>query len=203
MATSNGRRRASSSDPGPPPTATSLHESALAYLGRTSATRAGVAKALERRIAAWARKASKLGVEEEAVARDVARSKEAIAAVVARLAEVGLIDDRAFATRRVRSLNLAGRSRRAIEAHLASKGAAADVVRSAVEDDEGTELGAALTLARKKRLGPFAREPMDFEARRKALGALARAGFSFAVAERALRMDRESAETLLHEHRRL
>lgn len=160
-------------------------------------------KALERRIAAWARKASRLGVEEEAVARDVARSKEAIAAVVARLAEVGLIDDEAFAKRRVRSLNLAGRSRRAIEAHLAAKGASAAVVRSAVDDDDGTELGAALTLARKKRLGPFAREPMDVAARRKALGALARAGFSFSVAERALRMDLESAERLLVEHRRL
>ena len=101
-----------------------------------------------------------------------------------------------------------GRSRRAITAHLAQKGVAATTVREAVGHDVGAELAAAIAFARKRRLGPFAREeaePLDRDARRvaerKALGTMARAGFDFGVCERVLRMDRDDADERLRDRR--
>jgi len=160
-----------------------------------------VKRTLERKIATWARKAARSGVDAESVAADVERAREAVPLVLERLREVGLVNDRAFAESRVRSLGAGGRSRRAIEAHLTARGVATEIVREAVPHDASAELDAALAFARKRRIGPFAREEEDRDARRKALGAMARAGFDFGVCELALRMDREAAEERLRDRR--
>jgi regulatory protein len=101
-------------------------------------------------------------------------------------------------------MSSAGRSRRAITAHLAQKGVDAATVREAVPHDAGAELDAALQFARRRRIGPFASEdeaPADREERRaverKALGALARAGFDWNVCDRVMRMSREDADERL------
>jgi regulatory protein len=184
---------------GPAPSRDALHEAALAYLTRSGASAAQVRRVLERRVAAWARRAARTR-DPELVDADAARSREAIDAIVARFREVGLLDDAAFAKSRAESMARSGRSRRAIAARLAAKGVAAETVREALSpaDDRDRELVAALTLARKRRLGPFAREREDGTApdrdelrlaHQKALAALARAGFDWKTAERALRMD--------------
>ena len=54
------------------------------------------------------------------------------------------------------------------------------------EDGEDPELTAAVTLAKRRRLGPFAAKPPDGEQREKHLAALARAGFSYDVARRVI-----------------
>jgi regulatory protein len=177
-----------------------LHEAALAYLTRNAATGATLARTLERKVAAWARAAARAGVDPEAVEGDVARCREAIDAVVARLREVGLVNDAAFASARARRLSLAGKSKRAIAAHLAERGVPLALAKGALPDDE---LGAALVFAHKRRLGPFARGEADAEDGRRALAAMARAGFDLGVSERALGMDREAAEELVAERRRL
>ena len=192
-------RSSRSKGPGDAPTRASLHEAALGYLAKGAATADSVGKTLERRIANWKRRAMRAGLDEELVDRDVASAREAIPEIVARLREVGLVNDTAFAEARAQRLSRSGRSRRAIGAHLAQKGVDAAISREAVPPDAGAELTAALTFARKRRIGPFAREVEDRETQRKALGAMARAGFGYDVCERALRMDRDMAEERIRE----
>jgi regulatory protein len=185
-----------------------LHEAALAYLARGAATADSVKKTLERRISNWARRSVRAGRDAEGVASDAAKARELVPEIVGRLREVGLVNDTTFAENRAKRMSSAGRSRRAIAAHLAQKGVDAATVRDAVPRDAGAELGAALAFARKRRIGPFAStddvpEGRDAkrEAERKALGAMARAGFDWNVCERVMRMDRDDAEERLRERR--
>lgn len=169
----------------------SFHEAALAYLARRPASAAQMVRVLERR-------ARRAGVE-------LADAQETIRGVVARLVEVGLVDDAAFAASRVRRLGEGGKSTRAIAAHLAAKGVSAEVARAALSRDGDPDLDAALQLARKRRFGPFARDdaPPDRATEHKILGVFARAGFDRRTAERALRMARDEAERRLEARRGL
>ena len=86
----------------------------------------------------------------------VSVAKQEARGVVARLAAAGAVNDAAFAESRVRSLVRAGRSRRAIGAHLAAKGVGAEPQRHMLPDGAtDTEFAAALVLARRRRIGPF------------------------------------------------
>lgn len=181
---------------GPAPTRSSLHEAALAHLARFAATEAGLVRVLDRRIDRWSRRAVGEGVETEA---PMAAARQAAREVARALAGSGVVDDAAFAASRARSLARAGRSHRAIGAHLASKGVAQETARAALPEPEA-ELAAALAYARRRRLGPF--RPVlddnpDADARRREIGAMARAGFPQPVATQALRMDRDEAEALV------
>jgi regulatory protein len=171
--------------PGPPPDARSLHDAAVRHLARYSATQAGLLRVLGRRIDRWARAA-------EADAEIVAAAQRAARDVVAKLAAVGAVDDAAFAASRARSLARAGRSRRAIGAHLAARGVSAELT-AALPDDPEAELAAALAYARRRRLGPF-RQPPDPEQQMRDLARLARAGFPQSIATQVLRMDPDEAE---------
>jgi regulatory protein len=117
--------------------------------------------------------------------------------VVARLVRAGAVDDAAFAAARARSLMRAGRSRRAVTAHLLARGVDHAISRDAAPDDPEAELAAALVLARRRRLGPFRQAEADALARRREFAALARAGFAQDVASRALRMAPAEAEATL------
>ncbi len=197
------RRTASSNRAAPD--ATVLHELALAALARRALTRKTLADALDRKIVAWARQAQRTS-EADDVERTVERARSEAAAVVARLVEVGLVDDERFAVARAERLVRNGKSRRAIAVHLASKGIDPNTARAAISTDPEDELRAALVLARRRRLGPFARDEGELDreqarsSRQKALATLARAGFGMGVAERVLRIDREEAEARLRGH---
>ncbi|KDE19435.1 recombinase RecA [Acetobacter aceti 1023] len=186
-----------------------LREAALAHLARFGTTRHGLEQVLLRRIARWEKQALKAGAEAE----DVAAAAQALRPVVAEIAEemvrLGAVDDASFATSRARRLVRSGRSGRAVQAHLAARGVEADLRDAALQDAvEGfspaqRELCAALVLARKRRLGPFATPYVaDDEAdteqalarRHKALGVLARAGYARDVAEQVLDMPPTEAE---------
>jgi regulatory protein len=171
--------------PGPPPDARTLHDAALRHLARYGTTQAGLLRVLARRIDRWARAAT---AEPETIAACRAAARE----VVSRLAQVGAVDDAAFAASRARSLARAGRSRRAIGAHLAARGVPSELT-AALPDDPAAELAAALAYARRRRIGPF-RQPPDPEQRMRDLGRLARAGFPQPIAEDVLRMAPEDAE---------
>jgi regulatory protein len=184
---------------GPPPNDAALHEAALAYLARYAATEAGLTRTLRRAVDRWARRAVAEGAEAEAVAAQAAQARDRVRAVVARLAALGAVSDRAFAESRTRSLVRGGRSRRAVAAHLAAKGVGAEIARAALEAEETDELTAALVLARRRRIGPFRVGDGDML---RELAVLARAGFSQAVASEALRMPREDAEAMVTRLRR-
>ncbi|MBI0433544.1 RecX family transcriptional regulator [Roseomonas sp. KE0001] len=187
---------------GPPPDAARLREAALAHLARFAATEAGLIRVLHRRIDRWARRAEAEGQEAEAVAARVAAARAEAVAVAHRLSDTGAVDDAAFAASRARRLNQAGRSRRAIAAHLAAKGVRPDTAATLLEAAPPDDLAAALGHLRRRRAGPFAAEPPSPEQRLKALAALARGGFARDVAERALDMAPEEAEDRLLAARR-
>ena len=190
-------RRARAPPPSLPPDAGGLYEAALAYLARFAATRAGLRLVLERRVARWARAAeAEHGSDYAAECARTARA--AIEMVVARLAEAGAVDDAAFAAARARRLTRAGKSRVATAAHLAAKGVDQATAAAALGADPEAELGAALALAARRRIGPFRPgEPPDATGRLRELAVLARAGFPREIAQRALRLDRAEAEALV------
>jgi regulatory protein len=177
--------------PPPDPTEASLHEAALTYLSRYAATRAGLVRVLDRRIARWL--ASDAGDADKAqIARDAARR------VAAKLAETGAVNDAAFAQARTRTLQRAGKSARAISAHLAAKGVSSELGAARPPPDD---LGAAAIHLRRRRLGPYRSVEDSQEQRRRELAAMARAGFPHAIASAALRLSRAEAEALIIQFR--
>jgi len=185
--------------PAPPPDDASLHEAALAYLARYAATEVTLQRVLDRRVDRWAHAQG-----QEVDADRVAEARRLVRAVVARLAAAGALDDAAFAAARARSLARSGHSRRAVVSYLAAKGVAGETARAALPVEDDAELAAALALAARRRIGPF-RKPdavPDEALRRRERGVLARAGFAHPVASRALVMERNEAEDLLHRLRR-
>ncbi len=180
-----------------PPDAAALHEAALAYLARYSATRATLARALNRQVDRWLRAAT----GPDAPAQSAA-AKRAIAGVVQKLAAAGAVDDVAFAQARAKKLSRTGHSRRAAVAHLAARGVPAELLKTAVPQDDEAELAAAVAYLRRRRLGPFRIAAAPPEARQKELGTLARAGFAGATARRALALSVAEAEALLQQRLR-
>jgi regulatory protein len=180
----------------PIPTETNLHDAALNYLARFAATEAGLTRVLHARIARWAAEQ-----ETDATAAQADTARAVVRNLVARLAASGAVSDAAFAQARSRSLVRAGRSRRAIAAHLAQRGVPQAVAADALPTTAEAELAAALIHARKRRAGPFGTAQTTPEAMRRVLASFARAGFSQDMAQRALRLSREEAETLIDRFR--
>jgi regulatory protein len=166
---------------GKPPNAASLYEAALNHIARYAATEASLARVLGRRIDRWAR-------EQEDAEDAVRAAKREIPGVLARLKELGVLNDDAFAAARAKRLTREGKSRRATLAHLAAKG----VRNATLPDDPERELAAACAYLRRRRAGPFGAAAAD-----KVLAAMARGGFSQGVARRALALGREEAEALI------
>ena len=192
--------------PGPAPGAAALREAALAHLARFEATEAGLARVLERAVARWARRAGAAeGADADAIAAAAAASRALVGPLVRDLAARGSVDDARFATRRAGHDARRGRSARASQAQLLAKGVAPDLAAAAASRDDDAELEAAVALARRRRIGPFAAEAPDDEtartARHRALGLLARAGFAGDVARRALALDRDEADAVLDRQR--
>jgi regulatory protein len=153
---------------------------ALAYLGRFASSAENLRRVLLRRVR------KRLPDDREAAAAATAT----IDALIARYRNSGLVDDAAYAVSRARARLRRGQSLRTIRAGLAAKGVGAEdsaAAIAALRDDGGDpDLAAACAFARRRRLGPFRREPGDDMARDKALAAFARAGFARSAAEAVL-----------------
>ncbi len=121
--------------------------------------------------------------------------------VVATLTRVRLLDDNAYAEARAMTLHRRGRATSIIVRDLARLGAPEGAIlhaRSAlIETAEDPDFTAAARLARKKRLGPFAKAPLTNELRQKQLATLARGGFSFDIARRVMSTDADTLEALI------
>jgi regulatory protein len=154
----NGRDRAAR--PARPLDSARLQELALSYVARF-ATSGGK---LERYLT---RKLRECGWEGEA--------EPDVEGIVARLSELGYVDDRAFAVARTTSLLRRGYGPRRIGQSLGEAGIAAEV-REEVRAGEADERRAALALARKRRFGPFGGGCPDRVLREKQLAAMLRAG---------------------------
>lgn len=119
---------------------------------------------------------------------DLAEATALVDAEIARLQRLRLLDDARYATDRARALHRRGGGSRRIRAVLASKGLSQEQIEAAL-DDVPDDWHAALTYARKRRLGPWRTGPLDPDRRAKELGRLGRAGFSWEVARRVVELD--------------
>lgn len=154
----------------------SLENAALYHLERFASSAENLRRVLLRRVERSAR----------AHGTDREEGAAAVDDIVRRFVASGLLDDRAYAAARAGTLHRRGASARKIRASLMQKGLSPDDIEAALEslqdEAEDPEFAAAVTLARRRRLGPF-RPAADREARReKDLAALARAGFGYDIA---------------------
>lgn len=160
-----GHNRAS----GRPLDATQLRDLALGYVARYATS----ASKLERYLARKLRERGWADGEEQ----------PDLSALVSRYAQLGYVDDEAYARMRGASLLRRGYGQRRVAQSLAEAGIDADV-RGAVAGSEGQLRQAALVLARKRRLGPFGRAVPDRETREKQVGVMLRAGHSMDMARK-------------------
>lgn len=120
--------------------------------------------------------------------------------VVGTLQHARIIDDARYAEMRAQSLARRGKGNRLIKQDLAARGVASPIADTAIEEGEWTERQAAITFARRKRLGPF-RTGRALEAwtqerdkqRQKEMAALLRAGHSMDNAHYIVHAEDEAA----------
>ena len=146
----------------------------------------------------------RLAAEGEGDREAAAAVEPLIDALVERYRETGLVNDAAYAAGRARRGVTQGRSLRRIAAGLAAKGVdAADTaaaIASLRDEAADPELAAAIAFARRRRLGPFRRDPRpreqadrDRRPPQAELAAFARAGFTRRTADSVLACPDETA----------
>lgn len=153
-----------------------LADAALSYLDRYDASEAGLKRLLLRKIRAH-------GDETTLDTEDVDR-------LIERLRASRVVDDLRYATNLTASLRNRGASSLKIASKLKARGVSQTDSEQAKSEDSVSELEAARTYARKRRLRTRF-DLSDPKERQKALAALARQGFSFDVASRALAPEEE------------
>lgn len=152
--------------PVPPLDGTSLRDLALGYAGRYATTAARLKHYLQRKLRqrGWA------GDDEPDLDE-----------LVARLVELGYVNDEVFAEVRTRDLLRRGYGARRVSQALHHAGVDTESLEG-VEPSEAEGRAAALAFARRRRLGPFGERSSDPKRREKQLAALVRAGHDFDTA---------------------
>lgn len=155
--------------PRPPFDEEALEQTALGYAGRYATTRARLGAHLRRKLRerGWA------GAGEPPVER-----------LVERMAALGYVDDRAFATARAASLGRRGYGERRVREALRAAGIGEEDGVDAAEMARRSAWQAALRFAERRRIGPFASEIPHRAAREKLLAAMLRAGHPLDLARR-------------------
>jgi len=145
---------------------TALEELALRYVGRFATTRARLAAYLKRKL------------RERGWEGDKEPDPEAVAE---RMAQLGYVDDAAYALSRSRALTGRGYGPSRIRRSLRAAGVGEEDAQPADELAQAERINAALQFARRRRLGPYSAQGTDREDQQRALAAMIRAGHSFAV----------------------
>ena len=148
-----------------------LEKAALSYAGRYATSRAKLRAYL-------ARKLRERGWESAA--------EPPLDALVERMARLGYVDDRAFASARAAALSRRGYGARRLDAALGAAGIGADDAAAARQIAADGAWEAALRFAERRGIGPFAVAQADRAAREKALAAMLRAGHPARLARRIL-----------------
>lgn len=172
----SGRERRDRKRVKPPLGEAQLRDLALHYAARFATTAARVEAYLLRKI-------REHGLAEDADGRTVAVD---IPALVARLVELGYVDDDAYARMRARDLGGRGYGGRRVEETLRHAGVGEAVRRSHAPGEAASRRAAAL-MAQKRRIGPWAAAPGDppadpiarRKAHEKAVAAMLRAGHQY------------------------
>ncbi|MGN6270138.1 MAG: regulatory protein RecX [Sphingomonas sp.] len=156
----------------PPLDRDSLDRLALRYVERFATTRAKLAAYLDRKI-------RERGWDGPTVDT---------AAIAARMAELGYVDDLAFAEAKARSMARRGLGPRRVAQAFHAAGIDAEDAEAVAPEIAESALDAALALARRKRIGPFAAAVPDRVLREKQLAQMVRGGHDFALARRIVDM---------------
>jgi len=168
-----------------PLTGAALRDLALSYVARFATSGAKLEGYL-------ARKLRERGLAEGEETPD-------IRGLVARLVELGYVDDEAFARARAGGLLRRGYGGRRVEQSLRTAGIDEEL-RSAVSPGEADARRAAFTLARRRGFGPFGEAGADRARREKQLAAMIRAGHNFDIARFLIEAESvQQAETWLAE----
>ena len=155
----------------PPLDAAALERAALHYAGRYATTRAKLKAYLTRKL-------RERGWE--------GQGRPPVDSLAERMAALGYVDDRAFASARAASLSRRGYGPRRVDAALRAAGLAEEDSHEAREIASEDAWHAALRFAERRRLGPFAPSQADRPASEKAFAAMLRAGHSAAIAKKIL-----------------
>ena len=171
-----------------PITARRLENIATSYMERYASSAGRLREVLLRRV----RKAR------HAEAPIVDDAEAVIEGIVARYVKAGVLDDRRFAEHKAGALSRRGTSRRRIREKLALARVGredVDHALSSLRDEAGGdgEFAAAVALARRRRLGPFADPAVRRDRRDKHLAAMGRAGFALGLARRVIDAKDEDA----------
>ncbi len=144
-----------------------LRDLALHYVGRYATS----AHKLKRYLA---RKLRERGWEDEQPAD--------IDALVTRFVELKYIDDALYASQKAASLTARGYGSRRVSTMLYAAGISEQDSAAAKAASNAAKADAAITMARKRRFGPFARETAPPDKRQKQLQAMLRGGHDFSIA---------------------
>jgi len=167
---------------------------ALHYLERYASSSENLRRVLERRVF----KASYHHAD-----MDVEAANGWIDDLIKRYQQAGLLNDLTYAETRARSLMSRGTAARVIRMKLIAKGVDTDTIDQALEalvdEHPEPELAAAIKLARRRRLGPYADPAKREEKKDRDLAAMARSGFSYDMARRVIECeDTDELEDLLN-----
>lgn len=151
----------------PPLNESKLNELALRYVGKYATTRAKLRTYLARKVRerGW----------------DGPRNPD-FEAIADRFAELGYIDDAAYAANKSRALTARGYGKRRLIQSLRIAGVDEEDGRAAREHADAEAVAAALRFAERRRIGPFSAGPADMKTREKAIAAMARAGHPLSLA---------------------
>ena len=102
--------------------------------------------------------------------------------LASRFAELGYIDDAAYAMSKARALSGRGYGKRRVTDKLRVDGVGESDGEAAVAYADTEAVNAALRLAERRRLGPYASEAVDPRQREKWIATMVRAGHAFGLA---------------------
>ncbi|HEX8839323.1 MAG TPA: regulatory protein RecX [Sphingomicrobium sp.] len=151
----------------------SLQELALRYVGKYATTRAKLRTYLSRKVRERGWQGSS-GPDVDALAE--------------RFAELGYIDDAAYALIKSRSLAGRGYGKRRLSDKLRLDGVSDSDGAAAHDHADREAVAVALRFAERRKIGPFASTAADPALRQKWVGALVRAGHPFGMAQAIARM---------------
>ena len=161
-------------------TAKYLGNVARFYLERYATTEVGLRRYLMRKVTLSAKEHGTIPQE----------GAEIIEGLISKFRDLNFLNDARYAEGRSGSLHRKGMSLRAIRQDLSLKGVPEDLTNKAIdlirEESSNPDLEAAISYARRRRLGPYRTDDKREERRDKDLAALGRKGFSFAIAERVI-----------------
>ena len=165
-----------------PITQQQLEQAALNYLGRYGSTQKNFQAVLKRKIMRRLPKGEGLTSEHE----------KWINEITTKCIKYNYLNDIIYAELKIKSMHNSGKSERSITENLKAKGVAQSDIEMAFKNvrsdgEIGGELGAAITFARKRRIGPFRQvrgDAVDYELKQKEFAKMARGGFDFDLIKR-------------------